>query len=217
MGTNRRLVEIDVRPGDPAKAEGDIRGGMMGAKIERRSHIFEREEADHYVEPPWVSARLFEVERFPGTVLDPACGWGRILESAKAAGYATFGSDLIDRGYGCMADFLLDPLPLSPPFSIVTNPPFDRMEEFAKRALASQAQKVAVVCPVRRLPAARWLQQTPLRTIYFLTPRPSMPPGHHIVSGGKVGGGTVDFAWLIWERNYAGEAVVRWLTRVCPS
>jgi hypothetical protein len=181
--------------------------------IERRSHIFEREGADHYVEPSWVSVRLFEVERFHGTVFDPACGWGRILESAKAAGYVTFGSDLVNRGHGRTADFLLDPLPLLPPFSIITNPPFDLIEAFAKRALASQARKVAMVCPVRRLPAARWLQQTPLRAIYFLTPRPSMPPGHHIVSGGKVGGGTMDFAWLIWERNYVGEAVVRWLSR----
>jgi hypothetical protein len=179
--------------------------------------IFEREEADHYVEPPWVSERLFEVERFPGTVVDPACGWSRILESAKAAGYVIFGSDLVDRGHGCTADFLLDSLPLSPPFSIITNPPFDRIEAFAKRALASEAQKIAMVRPVRRLPAARWLQKTPLRTIYFLSPRPSMPPAHHIIGGGKVGGGTVDFAWLIWERNYAGEVVVRWLTRVCQS
>ena len=40
----------------------------------RQSHIFDRETRDHYVEEPWCSKRLFDVEPFVGTIVDPACG-----------------------------------------------------------------------------------------------------------------------------------------------
>ena len=33
----------------------------------------------------------------PGRVLDPACGWGRILRAAKDAGYTAISSDIVDR------------------------------------------------------------------------------------------------------------------------
>ena len=46
----------------------------------RQAHIWEREKADHYVEPEWLSIRLFEVEDFNRSRLlwDCCCGWGRI-------------------------------------------------------------------------------------------------------------------------------------------
>ena len=55
----------------------------------RRAHIWQREKADHYVEPEWLSVRLFEVEDFRPTRLlwDPCCGWGRISNAAQGAGY----------------------------------------------------------------------------------------------------------------------------------
>jgi hypothetical protein len=185
----------------------------------RRSHIFARVQADHYVEPFWLSARLFEVETFPTkTIVDPACGWGRILTNAMTAGYAALGSDIVDREADKRGltfrrvDFLQGAYPYQGPFSIVCNPPFDLLRPFVERALAL-AVKVAMIVPVRRLPAARWLQATPLQMVYLLTPRPSLPSGSHIEAGGKVGGGTQDFAWLVWSAGYCGEPTLRWLAR----
>ena len=66
----------------------------------RRAHIFEHDAFGHYVEPLWCSARLFDAESFgspSARVLDPACGWGRILKAAQDAGYTPIGSDIIDR------------------------------------------------------------------------------------------------------------------------
>src|SRR5262249_55257460 len=63
------------------------------------AHIWRKEPTGCYAEPTWVSQRLFEVEKFSGTVWDPACGLARIPEAARAAGYAAFASDLVDRGY----------------------------------------------------------------------------------------------------------------------
>jgi len=64
---------------------------------------------EHYVEPHWVSERLFQEEKFTGGIYDPACGFGRIVESAIDAGHIAHGADLVDRrGRGNVQDFLLD-------------------------------------------------------------------------------------------------------------
>jgi hypothetical protein len=66
---------------------------------------------------------------------------------------------------------------------------------------------------VPRLNAARWLADTPLARVWLLTPRPSMPPGHVIANGEKPGGGSQDFAWLVWEQGYRGKPELGWLRR----
>jgi hypothetical protein len=38
-----------------------------------------------------------------------------------------------------------------------------------------------------------------------------MPTGQHVLDGGKVGGGKRDFCWIVFERGYVGEPVIRWL------
>ena len=101
---------------------------------------------------------------------------------------------------------------VAPP-TVVGNPPFNAVEAFARHALELGARKVALLFPVARLNAARWLKELPLRRIWLLTPRPSMPPGYVIARGEKPGGGKTDFAWLIFERGYTSKAEIRWLRR----
>jgi hypothetical protein len=190
----------------------------------RRTHIFERDARGHYVEPWWCSARLFEAESFgaPGaSVLDPACGWGRILKAARDAGYTPVGSDVVDRRCGAVIDFpfsacdLLKSSPVRSVWSVVTNPPFDHVEEFCERALEIAIFKVAVLVPLRRLPAAHWLRDLPLETIWLLTPRPSMPPASWIAAGNEPGGGTQDFCWLVFNKRTSANCrpQLRWLHR----
>ena len=130
----------------------------------RRSHIWGRETSDHYVEPTWVSTRLFEVEDFDRSqvLLDPCTGFGCIAEAAKAAGYTVIAADIVDRGYpGCLVQDFLDRK--SGPPTVVGNPPFNAVEAFARHALELGAGKVALLFPVARLNAARWLKELPLR------------------------------------------------------
>lgn len=178
------------------------------------AHKFKRQKNEHYVDESWCSERLFDVEQFNWPIWDPSCGWGRIGDSASARGAGCISTDLIRRGYGTGdVDFLKTKKMRGGARSIVCNPPFDLFQEFAEHALTLGAEKVAMIALVRRLPAARWLEKTPLATIWLMTPRPSMPTGGHIRQGGKVGGGTQDFCWLVWERaNYLHPAVL-WLHR----
>jgi hypothetical protein len=200
------------------------RTGLAPAKP-RCAHVWKPEETGHYVEPFWCSAQLFAVESFGvphACVLDPACGWGRILLAAKAAGYTAIGSDIVDRlnrnGLETVAFSTCDFLKTSPirsVWSVVCNPPFDHIQEFAERGLEVAIYKIALLVPLRRLPAARWLRRLPLESIYLLTPRPSMPPGHWIEAGNVPSGGSQDFCWLVFRKQMQlGDTPrLRWLHR----
>lgn len=176
-----------------------------------------REQHMHYVEPNWVPKRLFEVEPFEGDILDPCAGFGRMVVAARVAGYKAQGADIVDRGFGYLTicDFLKSDIRAD---NIVMNPPFDQGEDFAFKALRLAARKVAMIYPTRRLNAAGdWLRNTPLLRIWYLTPRPSMTPGHVARDLEKQGkeprGGTQDFCVLVWLKGFDGTATLHWLHR----
>jgi hypothetical protein len=188
-------------------------------KRAENSHIWEREAHEHYVEPEWCSRRLFEVERFEGGVWDPACGFGRIPLEARYKGLPAHASDIVHRSEICQQQldfFKFEKAPMIRGYeaqNIVSNPPFEIFREFAEHSLKLATGKVALIWLVRTLNAARWLNDLPLKRILFLTPRPSMPPGHVIAAGQKPGGGKQDFCWLIFDHTYNGEPTIGWLHR----
>lgn len=186
---------------------------------QRASHIFPKAKQGWYIEPAWCSERLFQREEFGDVVWDPACGWGTITTAAKAAGYGVMASDIVNRRRHRVNNFVkydfLNGKSIQSPrnFSVVTNPPFDHVEEFAKRAYDLGAQKIAMIMLVRRLNAAHWMRELPLEKILLLTPRPSMPPGEWIRAGNTPGGGTQDFCWVVIKRGHWGAAKLGWLPR----
>jgi hypothetical protein len=189
---------------------------MRGPLRKRESSLWVREINDFYIEPEWCSLRLFQEEKFDGPIWDPACGQGTIVASALKSGLAAAGSDLIDRGFDSTltpCDFLLTDIPAT---NVVSNPPFGVAEKFVEKALKLAERKVAMLLPANWVQGdkrSRWLASTPLRRVYFITPRPSMPPGHVLAAGGKPGNGTTDYAWFVWMRGYDGAPEVRWLRR----
>lgn len=184
---------------------------------EKDAHLWARHPQDWYVEPEWCSRRLFEVEDFNSMepIIDPACGMGRIVVAGRVKGFITLGHDLVKRSTWCSAeeDFLLD---TTPRCSIVSNPPFGIADQFAGHALSVAKRKVALLLPTKWMNGAKrgaWLETTPLRRVWLLGPRPSMPPGPVIEAGIAPGNGTVDFAWFVWERGYEGRPELHWLRR----
>lgn len=190
---------------------------LRGPLRKRQSHLWERQADDWYCEPEWCSERLFAVERFEGTVMDPAAGSGRIVKSALAAGLKAFGDDLVQRTDSSLVtpgrDFL-ESAARWPNF--VSNPPFGIAEKFVTHALALASSKVAMLLPANWVQGdkrARWLATTPLRRVWFLAPRPSMPPGDAIKAGLKPGNGTTDYCWMVWLQGFDGWPELRWLHR----
>jgi len=200
-------------------------GPLRGPLRKRESNLWEREQHDWYCEPEWCSARLFEDEIFEGTIIDPSCGGGNILKSAADAGKSGYGYDVVERSgfVERVQDFMSPdwscPWPVD---NIVSNPPFGLCDSkpgqagYVDIALRRAGRKVALLLPANWLYGdrrSRWLQSTPLRKVLFITPRPSMPPGHVIAAGEKPGNGTKDFCWMIWLRGYDGRPEIGWLRR----
>ncbi len=201
----------------------DATAPLRGPLRKRESSLWARDPHDYYVEPPWVSERLFALEKFRGAIYDPACGSGNIVRSALAACYPAVGSDLVKRCTECedIADFLASNEHVD---NIVSNPPFGLCDDrkakthpFVAKALAVARYKVALLLPANWVQGdarSRWLETTPLRRVYFISPRPSMPPGDALTAGMKPGNGTTDYAWLIFMHGYEGPPEVRWLRRM---
>jgi hypothetical protein len=188
------------------------------AKTFKKAHIWDRDKHDWYVEPFECSAALFAIETFRGTIWDPACGMGRIVLEAQKAGLNAIGTDIVRRSDVCehQCDFLRKRPDIK--FSnIVSNPPFGKAEEFVQKSLSlvKPGGKVAMLLPLVWMAGfstkRHWLPISPLRRVFPISPRPSMPPGAVIVAGERAGNGTKDFAWFLWENGYSGKPEIVFL------
>lgn len=178
--------------------------------------LYDRDDADWYVEPAWSVDALLNAEPFEGRTLDPACGCGTIPKAFEARGLRAFGSDLKDRGFGIVADFLGQEFAL-PIDNIVTNPPYKLAETFIRRALKIATDKVAVLVQ-QQFPFSQGrhalFRECPIARLYFLSNRPSMPPGRALAAGTvTAGGGKTDYLWMVFEHGYKGSPTAHWLRR----
>lgn len=177
---------------------------------QKAAHMWRRDSLDWYVEPVWVTAALAKVERFVGSVLDPSCGGGNIVEALRAAGIDAVGSDIRRRVPDGTAwfvgeqDFLAIAAICQP--NICMNPPFFRAlgaEAFIRHALALASGKVAAFVDIRFLAGAKRAADLfavyPPHRVWSISPRPSCPPGEFLHSGGKAENGTSDWCWLVWD------------------
>ena len=71
----------------------------------------DREKNDYYATDPRAVRMLLEKEPFSACIWECACGEGHIAEELKKHGYLVYSTDLIDRGYGAVHDFLNGPTP----------------------------------------------------------------------------------------------------------
>lgn len=170
---------------------------------------YARAANDYYREPPWVVHGLLDVEEFPGLNLDPACGSGTIPRAFLARGLECLGSEKMHRGFGRQGVSFFDYTPDVD--NIVSNPPYGVIEQFIGHALQCARSKVAILARLALLEGAArqpFLKNTPLARVWVSSRRVSMPPGDSQI---EAKGGTVAFAWFVWERGWVGPATVGWL------
>lgn len=183
------------------------------------AHLWDRDPDDYYTEPAWVGEAIFARESFVGEVYDPACGSGRLVRAARAAGLQAWGGDKVHRCVECdyVGDFLLWNGQVD---NIACNLPFGIADAFIKHALNVVRRKVVMIVPARYTSSdkrSRWLETTPLCRNLDIVPRPSMPPGRVIEAGIAPGGGKQDFKVLVWEINYDGRPESGWLRKVARA
>lgn len=176
-----------------------------------------REENDFYPTPPSAVEALLTVERFAPKIWEPACGTGDMVRPLQEAGYRVIPTDLIDRGFGWCGphwDFLKRREPEGE-CDILTNPPFKQAQQFAQHAIdltRPHRGKVAFFMRLAFLEGrerSTWFPLTPLARVYVMSARVKMQRGRLAVSSDK--GGTMAFAWYIWQHGYRGPPVLHFL------
>jgi hypothetical protein len=155
------------------------------------------EGPDYYPTPEWGTRALLDQVRFEGQILEPACGEGYMSRVLEAAGYDVVSSDLHPWGFGDVRDF----------FSIrehfdnmVTNPPYNRAEEFLRHALTIIDRKICLLMRLSWLESeARYHRVYKLRpptSVYVFTSRLSMYRAGYV---GENSGATC-YAWYCWDQ-----------------
>lgn len=179
-------------------------------KQERTIIDYARATHDWYVEPDWVVDKLLAVSKFYGPIHDPCCGQGNIPKRLRKLGFIDVtGSDIVDRGFGEIRDFMKD---VRPADNLIFNPPYTIAEEFITHAIHLSTKKVAAIVNIKFLTSQgrrdRLFSHHKPSEVLVLSQRPSMPPGG---TGIQARGGTADYVWIVWDNHYFGETRIRWL------
>lgn len=206
-GTKHSLTSIK-KYWDSISGEAELTG-FDSSKAKRRQL---RQKNNYYATHPSVTQDLLKVEVFHKEVLEPFCGDGSMAKVITDNGYAVKASDIVDRGYGEIADFFTAKFPQGR-YDIVTNPPYDdKLPLIIARCLNLCHRKVALLLPLNYLAGIKRMN-----SIYLKTPPKAVYVYGDRINIGKNGafskslGNKINYAWVIWEKGYKGETVLRWM------
>lgn len=161
---------------------------------------------DFYATPICAIRALLEIETFDGTIWEPACGDGAIVNVLRDAGHRVYATDLVDRGCPdseSRIDFLLESQPGVHIGAVVTNPPYTLANAFAAHALNLAIPKVAMLLRLAFLESSSRssiLDGGLLARVYPFRNR--LPRMHRAGWEGRKASSAVAFAWFVWELGW---------------
>jgi len=170
----------------------------------------ERVENDYYATPPIAVKKLLEVEKF-SDVWECACGGGHISEVLKKNNIHNISSDLIDRDYGEVEDFLSTNRKHNG--DIITNPPFSKSTEFAFKSLEilEDGRKLAFLLRIQFLESIKrqgLFKRFPPKVIYVFYRNIRCARNGDFENATR---NASTYAWFVWEKGFKGEPIVRWI------
>jgi hypothetical protein len=185
----------------------NISSAVMAQRVEAPDSL------DFFPTPPWATRALCEHLNHWGdisteTCLEPACGEGHMARPLAEYFAAVAASDIHDYGFGQVADFLghdglfSDATPQTD--WIVTNPPFNKAAEFARRGIALGVTGVALLVRTSFLEGGeRWrdlFDPHPPEWILQFCERVPMLKGRL----DRRASSATSYCWLIWLPLPAG-------------
>lgn len=139
-----------------------------------------------------------------------ACGKGHLSEVLIKRGYIVKSSDIKDRNYGTIEDFLESK---KWDGDILTNPPYKYAKEFVEKSLeiTSIGNKTIMLLKIQFLEGkARYklFQNNPPKYVYVNSTRQTC-----YINGdmSKKISSAPCYCWYIWEKGYTGEPIIRWI------
>lgn len=194
---------------------------LSGGQLAGGNSTTDREENDFYATNP-ETLKLFLNEfhkdnKLEGDILEPCCGQGHISKTIKDI-YPkndVYSTDLIDRGYGIGGINFLTHDYNKRFGTVITNPPFSLAKEFIEKGLEISDKYVIMLCKVQLLEGVKrqeMFEKTPLKYVYVHTKRQATwKEGKPKDPSGKNWATTMCLAWFVWDKEYIGEPIIRWI------
>ena len=144
------------------------------------------------------------------------CSRKRVLsERLKHYGYSVLSTDLVNRGYGTGG---IDFLACTEMFDgdIITNPPYNRAQEFIQHALEliPSGRRVFMFLKIQFLEGKKrreLFDSGCLKTVYVSSSRILCAKNGDFENARKIGGSAVSYAWYEFEKGYKGGTTIKWI------
>jgi len=195
---------------------------LSGGKLAGGNPKDGRVENDFYAtNPKAVTMLLDAIGEFENLdILEPCVGGGHIAKTIEDLnkGNKIDCIDLVDRGYPNtkVADFLTTPIDKLYDV-VITNPPFSLAQEFIEKSI-SIVKPSGIVCMFLKIQflegvkRKKFFETYPPKYIYVFRQRmATWSNGDELDPDGKRWATTMCHAWYIWEKDFKGEPIVRWL------
>lgn len=190
----------------------------------------EREATDFYSTDPDCVKDLLELENFSETVLEPCCGSGNISKVLEDANFKVISTDLYDHGYGQSGIDLFSYKDID--VDVITNPPFGIVTDFIEHMLKElkPKRKMALFLKLQFLEGQdrykKIFSQKKLKTVYLYSKRVACFKNNEMYVKNEDGSFKLDkdgnkikvpsavaYAWYIFETDYCGDPVIKWLSK----
>ena len=174
--------------------------------------IGERQSEDYYATEPKAAELLLEIIPELNNIWECACGEGHLAKVFNSAGKLAKATDLIDRGYGDVENFLLyDELYRNG--DIVTNPPYIYTQQFVEHALClvDTGRYVCMFLKVLFLEGKarkKLFSQYPPKTVYISSSRINCAKNGDFKSYTS---SAIAYAWFVWLKGFQGKTVIEWI------
>ena len=173
-----------------------------------------REDEDYYATEPKALELFLENLgdlRLNNNIWECACGEGHLSKVLIKNGFNVKSTDLIDRGFGEVQDFLKFEGNIDG--DILTNPPFKLAEEFVKKAkeVLQGGNKLILFLKIQFLESEsrfKLFRNFPLKYVYVHSSRQLCSRKGDFENYKST---TLFYAWFVWEKGFSGETIIRWI------
>lgn len=194
---------------------------LSGSQLAGGNSVTDKAKDDFYTTNP-ETVKIFLQKFLPElniqkikTIWECACGTGNISEVIKD--YFPFSqiisTDLRNRGYGEVKNFLASEYKNAD--MIITNPPFSKINDFIKQGLKLTKRYLIYFAKIQTLETKGRkviLENSPLKYVYVHSTRQATWKNNEPLDPqGKRWATTMCLAWFIWDKEYKGEPIIKFL------
>lgn len=186
-----------------------------GTSIAGRKVSPTESNADFYETPREAVVGLLKKEDFGGVVFqplvwEPCCGNGAISKVLDEHGIPHLSTDWRKTEFtGGYIDVLKRPEFVVE--HVITNPPYSIAEQVIRACLDVATGKIAMLLKLSFLESEsrrKFFEEHPPTRIYVFCKRLTMYPAG---TAPPKNGGTIAFAWFIWEKGFQGKPTIGWI------